>query len=593
MLFRFVVASVFAMVCFWPPVLRAGRAVACITTDGVTVNYGTVQDALDEVEDGGTVRLLSNVSECPLYAMAECSLDLNGFTLTGVILPDFDFTVLDSSGNDSGKIILPVLEEDDDVEGEVFLDGAVWAGYGIGTVTIGGGTYNCPAVVLWNSEASVSITSGVFCGAAVVTDTEWAEDFSADDPYDLEASVRVSGGRFSTAASDRFLIRSAPEYKGVALSVSGGCLATFDGCEAQHIDMGLVNLTGGCYSQRPLADFIAEDYVVAENVDADTKDDYPWTLKAASTEAFITAIEVDESTSTAKISVRLPDGRDGGVVKVWAKVNYTDRFWSQVGEVNATSAAVDVEGAQMLYYTVFTATVGANVQSGASLKGGNVVGTLKVAIADNEDCLVSVPYSAIGESVGGITLAELFQVSSLKDGDLVRVFASSGAVQGYKWNSPGRVWNHCAYDPKTRAWNRVGEDDAGGLNIGGAGVFAFYRAGGGSIRINGEVREWKSAQPWADRTEWAAQLDSGDGWNPVRGLNPSAVNVQDIPYLGLGESDTLWVTAADGVLRELKWDGGQWYYMKPSAEGGWGRTDTKVTGISIQAGSAFWYVNER
>ncbi len=588
-------AAVLLAVLLVPAAARArGGAVASATVDGETENFTSVQDAFDAVDDGGTVKLLASTTEYPLYVSSECVFDLNGFTLTGVILPDDEFTVLDSSGDDSGSIELPVLAEDDDVEGEEFLDGAVWTGYGYGTVTIGGGTYYNPVAVLWANDAELVITGGVFHGAAVVPDTEWAEDYSSENPCDIDSTVTVTGGRFfaDEGNADMFLVRDADMFCGVALNISGGLFTTLDGCEPQLIDLDAVTLTGGCYSAVPEADFVDEEYEVAANTDPATGDDYPWTVKVASTEAYITAVEADDARGKVDFSVRLPDGRSRGVVKVWGKANNTDRFWSQLGEARANGSTVEVTGAQLLHYTMFTATLGASVQSGLTLKGGNVVGTLKVGLADNEDCPVAVPYSPIGGGDGGITLSGLFQSSSLKDGDLVRVFPASGGPQGYKWDSGGGFWRECRYDARARTWNAEGTVDAGALDIGILGAVAFYRAGGGTVRINGEIRRWNETQPWSDPAGWAATLDSVDGWNLVYGTNPAAVNVQDIPYLGLGGGDTLWITAADGVLRELKWDGAQWYYMKLSNDGGWGKPDTKITGLTVQAGAAFWYVNE-
>ncbi|MBQ9431413.1 MAG: hypothetical protein IJU44_07670 [Kiritimatiellae bacterium] len=589
-------AAVLSALLLMPAAAQArGGAVASATVDGETENFTSVQDAFDAVDDGGTVKLLASVTEYPLYVSFECAFDLNGFTLTGVILPDEDFTVLDSSGDDSGSIELPVLAEGDDVEGEEFLDGAVWTGYGYGTVTIGGGTYYNPVAVLWANDAELVITGGVFHGAAVVPDTEWAEDYSSENPCDIDSTVTVTGGRFfaDEGNADMFLVRDSDVFCGVALNISGGLFTTLDGSEPQLIDLNAVTLTGGCYSEAPGADFVAEDCVAVANNDPATVDDYPWTVKAAGTEAYITAIEADDARGRIGFTVRLPDGMSSGVVKVWGKVNYSDRFWSQIGEARAADSAAEVAGAQLLHYTMFTATVGASVQSGLDLKGGNVVGTLKVALADNEDCPVAVPYSPIGGGDGGITLSGLFQASALKDGDLVRVFPASGGPRGYKWDSGSGFWRECRYDVRTRTWNAEGTVDAGARDIGSLGAVAFYRAGGGTVRINGEIRSWGGAQPWADPAGWAAKLDSGDGWNLVRGADPAAVNVQDIPYLGLGGGDTLWITASDGVLRELKWDGAQWYYMKLTSEGGWGKADTKVTtGLAVQAGAAFWYVND-
>ncbi|MBQ9431170.1 MAG: hypothetical protein IJU44_06415, partial [Kiritimatiellae bacterium] len=545
---------------------RLFRAAAAIGDD----LYPTVQEAFDDAVAGETVVLLKDSApeDKALYVDVACTLDLNGHTLTAVILPNFDFTVVDTYEDDEGganlgSIKLPVLAENGNIEGDTELDGAIWAWEGA-TVTVAGGTYDNPAVVLWTEGANVVIDGGVFETYAVVPDAETCAAATRKNRWDVEATVTVTDGEFN----GNYLLGTHQYAKGATLNIEGGWFKAKDASVAQTIDSGTVTVSGGFFADEPV--FVDEDHVSADNQDDETKAVYPYTVAAVVRTATITSVLVNDTTGTANITVALENWKSGTAVKLWAKVDYNDAYWAQVDEKTGTGEEITFLNVPVSFNTVYTAT-GESVTSGAFDRGANVVGALAVTLSSSEDCVIGVPYSEIGE-FDTITVAQLFQNTTLQDGDTVYTLSNE-----YVWNA------------SSREWEADDEDNIDQLAPGSAVV--FYRKGGGTVRISGEVKAWTEKQPWEeDEVAWANSLDSDDGWNMAASVNPTALNVQDIPYVGLGDDDSLWITDSTGVFRELKWDGSQWYYSK-KVYAGWDVTVTKVTDLTIEAGSAFWYVN--
>ena len=528
--------------------------------------FENLQDALDAAADGDTVLLLKTYAVpggYPLYnTYADCTLDLNGYTLTGAVMAEYDFTLTDSSSEQTGTVAEPTGEirsyEGEDPES---WDGAVWVREGV-TVTISGGTFTSPAAVLYDSGASVAISGGTFTGtSAVVVDSELPGiyGYTARKPGDIDCEVSITGGTFDYASG--YAVATAAAAKGVSLAISGGEFTAQDAWKVNKT-VSEVTVTGGYFAQEPKASFIpyGEAYQIEDAEDAHNG---WWTIAVEDYVATITGITVSDSAATVTVSV--PAYAAGDTVKLWAKVDYNDNYWAQVGEATASGEEVTFSDVPVSYNTIYTASVGefdASVKTG----GANVVGSLSVTVPAR-GCVIGVPYSEIGES-DFITVQQLFDASSLKNGDEVET-----ANNVYTWNAASKVWE-------------ADDEDVIDQLLPGAAVY-FYRKETGSVRINGEVKAWATEQPWEDAVEWAAGInDYGEIW--TSSANPSAVSVQDIPYLGLGSNDALWITTADGRFRELKWNGSQWYYTVTVYEG-WDETEVPVTDLTIEAGSAFMY----
>ncbi|MBQ9430943.1 MAG: InlB B-repeat-containing protein [Kiritimatiellae bacterium] len=536
------------------------RAAASATVGGIAQDFGTLQDALDEVDDGGTVTLLRNVSECAWTDYA-CTLDLNGKTLTGVVVPFQDFTVADGSEDGNGTIVLPASLDEyfvDELLGEdEEIDGAVWAMDGV-TVTIAGGTFGNPAVVLWNEGADVVLAGGTFTGPAVVVDSEFEAAYTVKKPGDISATVTVSGGTFG--GTDDYLVKNSKKVKGLTLLIEGGFHKVLDAKTAQTIDRNGVTVSGGCFSYEPNADFIAEDYEAVANTDDETSAEYPWTVAKVIRTAIITSISVNDANATATVNVAIDNPKGGAAVKLWAKINYTDNYWSQVDEGTISGSTVTFSNVPVSYNTVYTATVGEFDAS--SQQGGNVVGTLAVTLNSFEEdinMVIGVPYSSV-EGTETITLGELFQNNTLAVGDTVVV---SGAE--YVWSGTG--WSEdAAVTPGT--------------------AIEFVRApsvASRTVRINGEVKPTQTA-PWLN-DGWTVEDEITVLANP----NPSAVSVQDIPCIGSGDM-LVYVDAATGAFVYAEHDSTGWYVTTYARED-WKSVSVKNYDLTVQAGGAFYYVH--
>lgn len=550
--------------------------------------YPSVQAALDAAEEGDVVTLLRNVTEYPLYAVTACILDLNGFTLTGVILPDFDFAVVDTyvdpdtEATNLGTILLPTLAAGETVEDDSSLDGAIWAWDG-STITIAGGTYTDAPVVLWTEGANVIIDGGVFNGYAVVPDAETCAAATRKNRWDVDAVITVTGGEFNGS----YIIGTHQYAKGATLNIEGGWFKAADAWSQQTIDNEGVSVSGGYFAQEPV--YLAEGYVAAANTDEDTNDVYPFTVDAVLRTATITSIVVHDLTQSANITVALNNWKSGTLVKLWAKVDYNDAYWAQVDEktayINEEVNEVTFFNVPVSYNTVYTAT-GEDTISGAFDRGANVVGTLPIELSapgsstTGSRTYIGVPYTSWDSEADTITLGELFQVDTLKVGDKINTLTASGAVvDAYVWD--GSIWTT---EDDT-------ETDIGDTQFSPGTALLFVRGTAlsdgtyGAIRINGEVKGTLPAV-WEEDISTLAR-----GVNMIANTNPTAVDVSVITPINA--NDRIMYTDETGYTYTLSWNSENGWYYSVTKVVNWERVTTTTYGLTIPAGSAFRYMRMR
>lgn len=155
----------------------AGAFEAELIEDGESVQYATLESALENWQDGQTLRLCSDAVTSTIYVTGEKTLDLGGYTLCG-------------EGN--GSVL--------DVKGTLTLKGGTITGgkaaYGGGISVSGGELYIENSTVKGNSAESRGGGIALFSGSKLEMSSGTIEENSAQfggGIYSEESTVRLSG----------------------------------------------------------------------------------------------------------------------------------------------------------------------------------------------------------------------------------------------------------------------------------------------------------------------------------------------------------------------------------------------------------------
>ena len=187
-------------------ILLALSVVPVYATSGPEATYqgeGSLSDAISNAAAGTTIKLGSNVDlSAAITISKEITLDLNGFTITSSagdvfkITENGNFTITDSSSDNSGKITGPESVSDDIFDNK-------------GTLNINGGTLtgNCSWGIIYNT-----------------------------------GNLNISGGVVENKNSEKYSLINTSNGK---VTISGG---TIRGGQGFNVNTGEVKITGGTIS---------------------------------------------------------------------------------------------------------------------------------------------------------------------------------------------------------------------------------------------------------------------------------------------------------------------------------------------------------
>ena len=197
--------------------------------------YTDLEAALYDARDGGTVRLIGNVSDGSIRVEGTVTLELGGYSIE-----------CDSSIYVMGSLTI-------NGEGTIYgnnVDSGAVSVMG-GSLTINGGDYSSGQdLIVMNIGGSLTINGGSFNGsdAPIVSTSSWESVVVAD-----EAVVKITGGTFS-GVYGLYLDRN------VRVSVSGGTFDATTPMSTQNFT-GSISITGGAFSTAVPGEYVAEGYL--------------------------------------------------------------------------------------------------------------------------------------------------------------------------------------------------------------------------------------------------------------------------------------------------------------------------------------------
>lgn len=196
--------------------------------------YTDLEAALYDARNGGTVRLIGNVSDDLIRVYGTVTLELGGYSIEcASSINVMGSLTINGSGTIHGN------EED---VGAVSVMG--------GSLTINGGNYSSGQIVIvTNIGGSLTINGGSFSGS----DAPIASTSSWDNVVADEAVVNITGGTFS-GVFGLYL------DKNVRASVSGGTFDATTPIFTQNFT-GSISITGGAFSTAVPGDYVAEGYL--------------------------------------------------------------------------------------------------------------------------------------------------------------------------------------------------------------------------------------------------------------------------------------------------------------------------------------------
>lgn len=196
--------------------------------------YTDLEAALYDARNGGTVRLIGDVSDEVIRVYGTVTLELGGHSIEcASSINVMGSLTINGSGTIHGN------EED---VGAVSVMG--------GSLTINGGDYSSGQIVIvTNIGGSLTINGGSFSGsdAPIASTSSW-NNVVAD-----EAVVNITGGTFS-GVFGLYL------DKNVRASVSGGTFDATTPIFTQNFS-GSISITGGAFSTAVPGDYVAEGYL--------------------------------------------------------------------------------------------------------------------------------------------------------------------------------------------------------------------------------------------------------------------------------------------------------------------------------------------
>ena len=197
--------------------------------------YTSLQDAINAVQDGQTIVLIDDVSECVTAKEHTFTIDLGGKTLT-------------NGGNNDTLSVTGTANI-------TLKNGAMSASWN-----------NC-AVYLYSSNAAVTVQDGV---SMTISDGSWAAAINVD-----EGNLTINGGTFSVASGDTIRV-----YGGSVIINDGAftCSNSNDEYSAVYVcgddDSPKVTINGGTFSSKESAVYADEDSEVVINGGTFTSEEY-------------------------------------------------------------------------------------------------------------------------------------------------------------------------------------------------------------------------------------------------------------------------------------------------------------------------------
>ena len=268
-------------------------------TAGVSKYFDNLQDAIDEVNNGGYITVRSNIEltqGVTVPAGKEITLGLNGYTITGTPTEAAAFAVITNNGN------LTITDNTEAKEGKILCNHnlAPSTGYAVntitnnGTLTIEAGTIENKSTYTSSNQIGYAIYNNSTTGNAVVTIKGGKVTASGSTYYDgirqfcnsttLENSVTIEGGEVSTLWIQNPSNDNEKDVKG-SFDITGGTLgnlylepsANFSGSiSGGHIDRiaryesgdnDIVSfITGGTFGM-DVTEFCAFNYACTQNTD--------------------------------------------------------------------------------------------------------------------------------------------------------------------------------------------------------------------------------------------------------------------------------------------------------------------------------------
>ena len=374
-----------------------------------------------------------------------------------------------------------------------------------------------------------------------------------------------------------------PAYTG-AVQISGG---RFKGA-LDVTSPASMSISGGVFTAPVVAQYCASGYEPADNTDAATKDNYPYTVGKQ-------LAVVDAATGTAEMSKAL----DGYTFKMAVSQNGGATVEESVDNPVIPAEKLPASGEYATY--AFTA-----VKGGVETPVQNTVGILRVADAvASTNTVIAVPWQAFGDK---IAIGSLVYLGNRSDGDQLMAYAANGTY--YSWT--------LKVEGSTKTWTpdktvKTGSEEA--VEAPAASEFPISRGQGVFLkRIN--VKEpiylvgrapASGETVAATKTTLAASSESKPAWTLVAA--PSTMdldlNGDSSPFGSANASDTIMLVSAGGVAMKIP-------YTYSSKDGKWGRlvsktveetrangktvkytyTERSTEGCTIPAGTGFWYLNK-
>ena len=395
-----------------------------------TTKYESLAAAFSAAQDGDTVQLLKDCETGAAYThanplvfnTANATLDLNGKTLT--ITYNMSLVFRCSNGVVKNGTIVPGVT-DSNVSGD-------WCRYGL---TID----SCTGVKVSDVVSTTGIAvggdpeGGYTPGAGPATDVvfERCTVTGRSTRYAVfaqnQSTATIKDGTYNAnTANEGVLYANFGSNDGGAgiLKVTGG---SFMGAITQN-NAGAIVISGGIFSKQPAAGLAADGYEVVDNTDAETKDDYPYTVAPkAYTVTFEKGAESDPDFTVAETKFTVVTGVEVLPMPTYNSDTKTFAGWTvKNGEGDVITALP--AGTTGDITLVATWTGAKTIQINA---GGTEPTTIKVTdewleangLADEED--TAVIKAALEAPVGGVPRWESYVL-----GQSIGAAVSSDAEQG-------------------------------------------------------------------------------------------------------------------------------------------------------------------
>ncbi|MGN0846754.1 MAG: hypothetical protein ACI4RA_05150 [Kiritimatiellia bacterium] len=431
--------------------------------------YETLQEALDAVAEGETVKLLRDVTQATGVGFSKAlaaTFDLDGHTFKvtddathnhraikvtkgtlTILNGTIDARNVDTNGEpadyndkttytqgiygtlraeDGGKLVLKDLTLFNNhlwgmsvkvgAGSEATLDGVTVnsrVGGGLeaagGTVTIRNSTFTQAGLSNYSPYLSTGIAVSTQ-GTVDIEDTVTVKGVYALYVYSSGGCINVDGGSFSVVDGKECIhvdgAQSAPSTVNITDGLFNGAIA-----EGGTIENITISISGGVYSVEPKESYTAEGYVVQANAAAN-KDVYPWTVGLKAPESTIVVhgqgqvVSDDAKAAFAEVADKSP----------------TYEVVKQNTDDKVTASEVDDRNLDFATLATGTYTLRAKVVENGETKTVDIIDVGVVQVAARKTTILAVPFNGVDGKP--VTAATLFDAAAagLADGDTLNVY---------------------------------------------------------------------------------------------------------------------------------------------------------------------------